>query len=333
MQIAVISTINHNPGDDFIRYGQEYLIRKVLPDPVFDIIHKHDPRTVFRNFDRKTAMGVVHPRSASTQYAIYEQFSRSKGRNIVEEADIVLFAGTPFIWAQKTRVAPAYSGNAEWAGPIWRRLFSRWTDKPVLNLAAGTSIATANDLPRVLATRKLTGFLTQAYRRAAWTTSRDRLGVKVARALGFEVPMLPCTSLWAAQGAGIAPGPEDYIAVNLMRHAVHRKRGTHTESAHWKQMARILVRELRAHGDILIIAHDEDELAVAEQWFPEHERFYPETNDRMPAFAERPDDAPGNLLTGQAIELIADWLRGEWYEPPAEPAETPAEDAEQVAGH
>ena len=45
---------------------------------------------------------------------------------------------------------------------------------------------------------------------------------------------------------------------------------------------------------------------------PNHERFYPETNDRMPSFgvAEEGGVPP---LSDQQIGLIADWLRGEWY--------------------
>jgi ubiquinol-cytochrome c reductase cytochrome b subunit len=43
---------------------------------------------------------------------------------------------------------------------------------------------------------------------------------------------------------------------------------------------------------------------------PAHERFYPETNDRMPAFA--PD-----RLSPDELKLVVDWLRGEWYEPAA----------------
>lgn len=42
---------------------------------------------------------------------------------------------------------------------------------------------------------------------------------------------------------------------------------------------------------------------------PAHERFYGERNDRMPAFGEE------KSLTPQEIGLVADWLRGEWYEP------------------
>jgi ubiquinol-cytochrome c reductase cytochrome b subunit len=42
---------------------------------------------------------------------------------------------------------------------------------------------------------------------------------------------------------------------------------------------------------------------------PEHERFYGKRNDRMPAFGAK------KILDSQAITLLADWLRGDWYEP------------------
>ncbi|MEY2411330.1 MAG: ubiquinol-cytochrome c reductase cytochrome b subunit [Verrucomicrobiota bacterium] len=41
---------------------------------------------------------------------------------------------------------------------------------------------------------------------------------------------------------------------------------------------------------------------------PKHERFYGKRNDRMPAFG------PDMILDAHAIGLVADWLRGEWYE-------------------
>ena len=42
---------------------------------------------------------------------------------------------------------------------------------------------------------------------------------------------------------------------------------------------------------------------------PAHPRFYGKRNDRMPAFGE------DKVLDDHAIRLIADWLRGDWYEP------------------
>ena len=48
---------------------------------------------------------------------------------------------------------------------------------------------------------------------------------------------------------------------------------------------------------------------------PAHKRFYGKENDRMPAFAESATDAKKNVLSRQELELLVDWLRGEWYEP------------------
>lgn len=52
---------------------------------------------------------------------------------------------------------------------------------------------------------------------------------------------------------------------------------------------------------------------------PQHERFYDaERNDRMPSFAKDPHDPQSNLLSPRELNLLVDWLRGEWYEPAAE---------------
>ncbi len=42
---------------------------------------------------------------------------------------------------------------------------------------------------------------------------------------------------------------------------------------------------------------------------PAHEKFYGKKNDRMPKFGDQ------KILDAQAIGLVADWLRGEWFEP------------------
>ena len=44
---------------------------------------------------------------------------------------------------------------------------------------------------------------------------------------------------------------------------------------------------------------------------PAHKRFYGAKNDRMPLYAESADPEK-NILSTQSIEILADWLRGEW---------------------
>ena len=53
---------------------------------------------------------------------------------------------------------------------------------------------------------------------------------------------------------------------------------------------------------------------------PADERFYGDNNDRMPAFAPH-DDPRRNQLDDKSIELIVDWLRGEWQRRDAAEAE------------
>lgn len=63
---------------------------------------------------------------------------------------------------------------------------------------------------------------------------------------------------------------------------------------------------------------------------PAHKRFYGKNNDRMPAYAETDNEA-ANLLTNANIGILADWLRGDWFEPVNDeagvaPADKPADD-------
>ena len=46
---------------------------------------------------------------------------------------------------------------------------------------------------------------------------------------------------------------------------------------------------------------------------PASRHFYGKLNDRMPAYAAS-DDPAQNTLSAEQIKLLADWLRGEWYE-------------------
>ncbi|MBT6918995.1 MAG: menaquinol-cytochrome C reductase, partial [Planctomycetaceae bacterium] len=58
----------------------------------------------------------------------------------------------------------------------------------------------------------------------------------------------------------------------------------------------------------------------SEEWLvgivtdPTHQRFYPDTNDRMPRFGVASD---GGLqaLSDKQIQLVSQWLRGSWYRP------------------
>ncbi|HUT09949.1 MAG TPA: c-type cytochrome [Thermoguttaceae bacterium] len=60
-----------------------------------------------------------------------------------------------------------------------------------------------------------------------------------------------------------------------------------------------------------------------------HPWFYGPRNDRMPTYFGSIDDPADNLLTAEQVELMARWLRGQWYEPPAPGEMAEREDVEQ----
>ncbi|MGO8750017.1 MAG: cytochrome b N-terminal domain-containing protein [Thermoguttaceae bacterium] len=48
---------------------------------------------------------------------------------------------------------------------------------------------------------------------------------------------------------------------------------------------------------------------------PTHARFYGAKNDRMPSYAKSADKPKENILTARQVAMLAEWLRGTWYEP------------------
>jgi hypothetical protein len=273
VKILIVSTISYNPGDEFIRLGQQYLLRQIFPSAEFDLVHKHDPRSIFSGHSRDDS-DLWHPRLVPLQYKIYAGTKGKTHTDLLKASDLVLFAGTPFFWISNARIFPSHSGNAEWVGPIWKRLFDELPEKPVLNLAAGTSLQSQGALNRMLRHRGARSFLTKALSRATLTTARDRSSQSVAQRLGFDIPLLPCTSLWAADGANIEAKPAEYVAVNVMRHAVHKYRGTETATSSWEKLATHLMAQLQKSHDVLLVCHSKDEEDVAKQWFPRVPRVY-----------------------------------------------------------
>lgn len=57
---------------------------------------------------------------------------------------------------------------------------------------------------------------------------------------------------------------------------------------------------------------------------PSHESYYRDTNDRMPAFAPDAENPQTNQLSALQLDLLANWLRHDWYESDGAAAEVAA---------
>jgi hypothetical protein len=271
-RVLLVSTLQHNPGDDFIRFGVEHVLRRILPAAVFNTIHKHDPRTIFAGFRRR---GGNHNRFvAAMLYRLYAMSHRSRDGNLLDRADLIAFAGTPFIWRAGARLLPSTCANAEWIAPTWGRLFSDLRNKPVLNLAAGTGAPHQKRLDGILSDRTVMSFIERAAGRAALTTARDAQTRDILRQLDYDIPLIPCTSLLAARGAAVPAGVPEYVAVNVMRSAAHIWRRERVDQAPWHETIDRVVAEVEKRHKVLFVSHSHDEDQTAAQWFPGRKRFF-----------------------------------------------------------
>ncbi len=271
-RVLLVSTLQHNPGDEFIRFGVEHVLRRILPEAVFNTVHKHDPRTIFADFRRRE--GAHNRFVASMLYRIYAMSRRSSDVNLLDRADLVVFAGTPFIWRAGARLLPSTCANAEWIAPTWGRLFSDLRHKPVLNLAAGTGAPQQRQLDGILSDSTVMSFVRRAVRRAKLTTARDAQTRQIIKQLGYDIPLIPCTSLLAARGAGLAAREPEYVAVNVMPSGAHSWRGQRGDPGRWRDTIEKVVASLEKRHELLFVAHSRDEDETAARWFPGHRRFF-----------------------------------------------------------
>jgi hypothetical protein len=271
MNILLITTVAHNPGDEFIRLGVEHVLRLSYPEAKFKAIHKHDPRTLFSGFRQWSR----NPSRLISPY-LYRLYAKSFGRleeNFLETADLVVFAGTPFIWRSSVRLFPFTSENAEWVDPVWRRLFNDFPRKPVFNLSAGTSLTGQDQADAILSDPVVAGFLKQAVGRAELTTARDVRTSEILGALGFQTNIIPCASIMAAAGAHLRPLEPEYVVINTMQSAAHSWRGQRGNESKWRNTITAVVPEIEKRHPVLFVSHSrlEDETAAA--WFPGRRRF------------------------------------------------------------
>jgi polysaccharide pyruvyl transferase WcaK-like protein len=272
MKIVLISTLAHNPGDEFIRLGAEQVLRQVFPQAEFRPIHKQDPRTLFAGFKRraKTPHRFVSP----LLYRFYSAAHGHNEENYLDTADLVVFAGSPFIWRSAARLFPSTCANAEWVAPTWSRLFNELEKIPVFNLAAGASAFSPRQFDAVLTDSKVARFLRRAMLRTELTTARDVKTQEILAALGCQTDVIPCLSLLAAKGAGLTAGNPEYVVINLMPAAAPSGRAQRGEPSRWLETISAVVPEIEKRHSVMFVSHFADEHEAAAKYFPGRPRFY-----------------------------------------------------------
>lgn len=271
MKIGLITTLDTNIGDDFIREGICRVLRDVFADKAIEFIpvNKHQPFTVFSTtHPARLAEGLRLPVGGSFVEKAAHLLAKT-GKSRFDDCDLIVQCGAPVIWPD--------CNKCEWALPLWYSVIGRLHEKiPVLNLAAG-SCYPWEDQPERIDNLADAHFLKTISSYCVATTSRDALAQKLFASIGVESKFLPCTALLAG-GTGRRHGEfSDYILVNYMPGGGHYDWGQRIDTSSWDRSMAALVVNLKKTHKVAMLCHNESEKRAAAELAPDLPVILPKT--------------------------------------------------------
>jgi hypothetical protein len=281
--VAVISTINHNVGDDFVREGILHLLSEVIGSFRTSIVHKHLPVTVRDNFEWVHTSGIARllstlPRIREEHVSILlDALPLQPEKDKILSSDLLVQSGAPVYWSIPDG---AGSHQNEWYGPLIQRRHARVKDHvPLLNIGAGTCQPFYSDGSEFQNSPKVEAFIEDFFDRCAVTTLRDRLSKRVLNNLGLDAPVIPDPSLFARDRFGIEPAEPRYAVLNFMKLGGHFEFGQNIDVDRWENEFVEFYRELKKRYPVRIVCHNQDEVEQVERILPDAEYFHsaPET--------------------------------------------------------
>lgn len=270
MKISIITTVNHNIGDDFVRDGIKYLLKQYFKGEKleFQNIHKHSPIT--------TRYGFEKIRSLKLSKLLDKAIPKSITRDRVLEADILIQSGAPVYWCHADVNVHCYQN--EWYKPLIKERFLKKTNAKLVNLAAGTCQKYHSDGSDFC--EQCNSYIKEFYELADVTTVRDTLAKIVLGNIGLSVNVIPCSSIFAINEYGLKNQGEDYVVVNYMKGGAHYTFGQKIDSEKWFKEFKKFYLELKKRETVVFSCHNQKEVKEALQIDPEAKIFYKE-NDHI----------------------------------------------------
>lgn len=263
-KISIITTVDHNVGDDFVREGIKYLLRQYFKNDnlEFQNIHKHSPIT--------TRYGFEWFRKLRFSKRVDRIIPKSWSKDRIFEADIIVQSGAPVYWCHEVGGGHCY--NNEWYIPLIKKRFLKNKKAKLLNLAAGTCQKYHSDGSEFC--QKCYEYMKDFYKLSAVTTVRDTLAQTVFKKIGIDVPVIPCSSIFAIDEHNFINEGEEYIVVNYMKGGAHYTFGQEIDFEKWEREFKKFYFELKEKERIVISCHNQKEVDEALELDPKSEIFY-----------------------------------------------------------
>jgi hypothetical protein len=275
MRIGLITTINTNIGDDFIRDGIVQVLRHIYSgfDLQFLAINKHRPFTVYPSWHPLRWLQVLDhlPRGESAADAVKARVSQALhrfGGSRFDGVDVIVHCGAPVMWPGCHR--------SVWASALWDQVVARLSERiPVLALAAGSAYPW-QDQPQAVNDPSDAAFLRRVIGSSRLITARDELASRLADGLGAVVPTIPCTALLAGRRFPVPPaGDQDMVLFNFMPGGGHWSWGQGIDPERWMATSRTLIANLSQRHQVAFLCHSQIEYEAAQSLKADLPRFLP----------------------------------------------------------
>jgi hypothetical protein len=240
--VALMTTLDTNIGDDFIRDGIIHLLEEVLGRFNVAYINKHDSTSLFS--------------ARADETKLYgDKFW---------DADLVVQCGAPVFWHLGEAATPLTS---EWYQWLWRDRILDANEKgercpKFINLGAGSCSYWGQGAQPFLSSADCADFARSAVGRAALTVVRDPVAAEILQSLRLKHEILPCPAFLAALRHARKPKAEPewpLIGLNLMELGGHFATDPSFEKDAWQRFCQQLIELLQSKGDVVLLAHDEVE--------------------------------------------------------------------------
>lgn len=263
MRTSIITTVNHNIGDDFVREGILYLLDSIKALSSVELIHKHSPVTTTYGFEKVRSLQISN---------WLDPVVRKIGvDDRIKDADVLIQSGAPVYWCHPD--GPHCADN-EWFDPLIRKRFlPDRRGRKFLNIAGGSCQRYHSDGSEIDACPKCSAYIREFFDDCDLTLLRDKLARTMLNKAGRDAAVLPCASIFARDRSRLTATRGEYIVLNFMENGGHYTFGQSIDSNLWRSQFKQIAIEAKKHGRVVVACHTSGEQKLAKQLVPEFDRF------------------------------------------------------------
>lgn len=274
MRVGIITTIDTNIGDDFIRTGILNIVNSLTHSGKIEFVcvNKHVPYTIYPSWHPMYYIPVLSKiRGGKRLSKIVKHLFAGLGGSKFDNCDLIIQSGAPVLWPN--------CHKCEWNIPIWQEIIGRlYIKTPVLNIAAGSCYPWET---------KHKGF--QSLHEADYarmigtfcrlTTTRDHLASELFSSVSVSNIKMPCTAFFVDSNLNPDKQKKKYVLINYMSGGGHFDWGQHIDGANWKSTIKKVIDKLKSNHEVRFICHSTNEVDLAKDLDPSLTIHFPKTVD------------------------------------------------------